>query len=129
MIVLGFYNQKELAMCDDKHLKRATEMASLSTFRQRIGCVITNKKGRVIAAGFNKKKTHPKQKAYAIKTDNEHHEYLHAEIDALVKSHHSPHTIYISRIMRNGNTGLARPCDICMMAIKEAGIQRIVYTK
>lgn len=116
-------------MCDKRNLKRATEMANLSTFRQRLGCVITNKKGRVIAAGFNKKKTHPRQKMYAIKTSNDMHEDLHAEIDALVKCRHVPHTIYISRLMGNGETGLAKPCDICMMAIKEAGIKRIVYTK
>jgi len=110
-------------------LDKATEEADLSSVRQRIGCVITNKHGRIISKGHNMMKTHPMQKRYAVKAGNEEAIYLHAEISALVKCREDPHTIYISRRMRNGSTGLAKPCPICQMAIEEAGIKNIVYTK
>jgi len=110
-------------------LDKATEEADLSSFKQQVGCVITNKQGRIISKGHNMMKTHPMQKRYAKKAGNEMAIYLHAEMSALVKCRDVPHTIYISRRMKNGETGLAKPCPICAMAIKEAGIKNIIYTK
>ena len=110
-------------------LEKALEEADLSSFRQQVGCVITNKHGHVIAKGHNMMKTHPMQKRYATKAGNDKAIYLHAEISALVKCRDVPHTIYISRRMKNGATGLAKPCPICQMAIEEAGIKHIIYTE
>ena len=111
-------------------LYKATAIAKQSTdYKQKIGCVITDKRGRVIATGVNKSKTHPVQKHYAKKTGNSKKIHLHAEISALIRIKGKPHSIYISRIMRNGATGLAKPCPLCQMAIEEAGIENVVYTK
>ena len=37
-------------------------------------------------------------------------------------------TIYVSRILKSGKSGLAKPCMECMCLIKSVGIKKIVYT-
>lgn len=109
-------------------IELAIASAHLSTdFKQRVGSVVTDHKGRVVSSGYNKRKTHPLQMRYARKINPEQC-FLHAEIDALVQCRDVPHTIYVARIKKNGDTALARPCSICSMAIKEAGIKRVIYT-
>ncbi len=109
-------------------IHRAIEQALLCVdFRARIGCVVTDRRGRVISSGFNKRKTHPRQAFLSNKMGLDK-QYLHAEIAALVSCRHIPHTIYIGRLKRNGDAGLATPCPICELAIKEAGIKRVIYT-
>lgn len=109
-------------------LELAIASAHLSTeFKQRVGSVITDSKGRVISSGYNKRKTHPLQMRYARKINPEQC-FLHAEIDALVQCREVPHTIYVARVRKNGRTAMARPCPICSLAIGEAGIKTVVYT-
>lgn len=99
--------------------------------RQRVAAIITDSKGNILSTGLNSyQKTHPIQARYAEKTKNSHNVFLHAEIAALVKNRYSEKAsrIYIARIHRNGDYALAKPCPICSMAIKEAGIQDIIYT-
>jgi tRNA(Arg) A34 adenosine deaminase TadA len=55
-------------------------------------------------------------------------EYLHAEIGALVKSKAKAESIMVVRSTRKGFTKCARPCDICMMALREAGVKMIYYS-
>ena len=39
-----------------------------------------------------------------------------------------PYKILIERYNSEGEPVLAKPCEICQLAIKEAGIKRIEYT-
>jgi deoxycytidylate deaminase len=73
-------------------------------------------------------KTHPVQAKYAKRVGAHEAIYLHAEISALVRCRHKPHAIYIARVLRNGDVGYAKPCPICELAIKEAGIREVHYT-
>lgn len=57
--------------------------------------------------------------------------YIHSEIDAILKLKHTdkPYRIFISRIMKDGSYGLAKPCPICEEAIrKETTIKKIEWT-
>jgi deoxycytidylate deaminase len=109
-------------------ISQALDVASRSTdFQQRIGCVITDKKGKVISTGFNKRKSHPLQAKHAQHI-NEDAIYLHAEIDALVRCRKKPHSVYVGRLTRDGSLALAKPCPICMGAIVEAGVKEVYYT-
>lgn len=56
--------------------------------------------------------------------------YLHAEVDALVKlkDWDRAHRIVVTRIGRNGDTLLAKPCPACQHAIKLAGIKHVEHT-
>ena len=56
--------------------------------------------------------------------------FLHAEIAALsrLKSFHKPYKIVVERYKEDGTQAMAKPCPICMEAIKAHGIQRIEFT-
>lgn len=96
---------------------------------QNITATIYDKKGRILSVGQNSyTKTHPKQAHLAAKCGHHHKVYLHAEIAALVKCKSTPYKIKIERYNRRGQPLLAKPCDICEMAIKESGIKFIEYT-
>jgi len=108
-----------------KHaIKNAAECVD---FRQKVGCVVTDRKGKIIAQAFNKRKTHPVQVKHSIRQKKEKF-FLHAEIAALVRCRKQPYTIYVARIKPNGDIGLAKPCEVCMSAILEAGVKEIVYS-
>jgi deoxycytidylate deaminase len=83
----------------------------------------------IISIGENSyQKTHPMQSRLAIKTGNRTKEYLHAEIASLVKNNKKPESIVIIRMINNGKVKMAKPCQVCMLAIKEAKIKYIYYT-
>lgn len=109
--------------------------ASLPVIRgqQRICAVVCDKRGRVLSVGVNSySKTNPTMKHYAIKAGNPEAQYLHAEVAALVALSYNDrqkvHKIFVSRLMKNGETGLAMPCSICQLALKEYGIKEVSYT-
>lgn len=109
-------------------IEQALNVARESTdFRERIGAVVVDKKGRVLSTGYNIRKTHPFQYKFAQHI-NEEAIYLHAETAALVKCRKKPHAIYVGRLKKDDSTGLAKPCPICMGAIVESGIKEVYYT-
>lgn len=117
-------------------LQLATKIASslpIMRGKQRICAVVCDKRGRVLSVGVNSyQKSHPAMKHYAIKTGNPEAQYVHAEVAALVALSYNDrqkvHKIFVSRSMKNGETGLAMPCSICQMALKDYGIKEISYT-
>lgn len=110
-------------------IEAAIEQAKKSTdFGVRVGAVVTDKKGRVISVGYNRRKTHPVQKRFADQVGRPCKVHLHAEISALVKCRQEPHTMYVARIQQDNNTAAAHPCPICVAAIEESGIKKVVYT-
>ena len=92
---------------------------------------VYDKRGRVLSVGENSYwKTHPHQVEMARKAGRPGAIYLHAEIQALVriKDKNKAHRIYIERYDKQGNPRPAVPCEICTMAIKEAGIKVVEHT-
>lgn len=97
--------------------------------KHNITATVYDRKGKVLSVGRNSYyKTHPKQAHYALLVGEQHRVFLHAEIAALVKCRGVPYKIKIERYGKNGEPRLAKPCPICELAIKEAGIQFIEYT-
>lgn len=97
------------------------KMALQSTSRFKVGCVIA-KGRRILCAGYNDMgTTHPRMGTL---------KRLHAEVHALV----SPHSnivggdAYVCRVMADGTLGLARPCPICIEALRLYGIKTIYFT-
>lgn len=111
-------------------LQKGIEIAkSLETNKYRLVAIITNKRGHILSIGCNSyEKTHPRQAYFAKKYGNKFRIYLHAEIDALIKCKGNPHAIWIARVNNKGEPLLARPCNICQMAICDAGIEEIYFT-
>lgn len=97
--------------------------------KQQLTAYVYDKKGRLLATGRNSyTKTHPRQAHFARLAGEERKAYLHAEIDALIRTKGQAYRIFIERRGCNGEPKLARPCCICELAIKAAGIKEVTYT-
>jgi tRNA(Arg) A34 adenosine deaminase TadA len=95
----------------------------------KITATITSKKGRVVSKATNSYlKTHPLQAKYACKCGEPYKQYLHAEVLALIRAKGKGYKIHVERYNREGKPLLAMPCPICMLAIREAGIQVVSFT-
>lgn len=116
----------------NKYFAAAEKAADISIdFSVAIGAVITDN-GRIIAVGNNTRRTHPLQQHYARQVNLPHKIYLHAEIHAIAQAktfrNLTRPEIFVFRKYKNGDLAMARPCPICMAAIKDAGITKIHYT-
>jgi deoxycytidylate deaminase len=101
----------------------------VSKTRQHITAVIYDKRGRVLSTGHNQYlKTHPMQAKYAAKAGQPYRQYLHAEISALIKCRGEPYKISIERKNKQGQLVLAKPCPVCELALKEAGVKFVEYS-
>lgn len=102
-----------------------------SRAKQSLSAIIYDKKGNVLSVGVNSYiKTHPIQAQYAKKVGHPEKTYLHAEIHAIVRCRDlkKAHKIFVSRWDKNGNPMLAKPCPICISAIKSSGIEVVEHT-
>lgn len=53
----------------------------------------------------------------------------HAEIGALrMASDARGATVYVARHAGNGKPGQSRPCEACELALREAGVRKVIYT-
>lgn len=115
-------------------LKQATKLAEKSEcYKYKLGAVIKDRWGETISTGWNKRKTHPTQHRHATAAGSPDRIYLHAEIDAIVKlakddTWRAAYSMTIVRLTRKGKLGMARPCPVCMRALKELDIRWIEYT-
>lgn len=99
--------------------------------KQTVTAIIYNKRGRVISVGQNSYvKTHPLQAIHANKVGEEHKIFLHAEISAITKCKdiQKAHKIMIMRYDKQGNPVIAKPCKICLSAIRSTPIKVIEHT-
>lgn len=93
-------------------------------------------KGKVVSFGINSDKTSPLQNKYRLRTDLKHIDNFidkeHSEVNCLRKIDDNLNfakcEIVIISKKRDGDFRLARPCDVCMSAIKDYGISDIYYT-
>lgn len=84
----------------------------------------------MLAIGFNSyEKTHPLQARAAAKANQPGKIFLHAEIAALVKARGMVYSLSVARITKDGKAALAEPCPVCRLAMKEAGVKRIEWTR
>lgn len=103
----------------------------MSDTKQNLTAVIYDKRGRVLSIGKNSYiKTHPVQARHAQKVGQPYKQVLHAEVAAIVKCKNlaKAYRISVFRYLRDGTFGTAKPCPICMSAIKASGIKVIEHT-
>ena len=100
----------------------------------RVVCyaVICDKKGNILSeAGNQYLVSHPYQFKIAKKVGLEEKQFLHAEVAAIVKlprNTKQPHSIYISRVRKDGTPAPAAPCPICQHALSLLGIKNIIHS-
>lgn len=87
-------------------------------------------KGKLMATATNNyEKSHPIMKYYAVKVGLPEKEYLHAEVQALLRcKDKKPFLISVERYNNDGNMALAKPCLVCQEAIKAYDVQFVKYT-
>ena len=111
-----------------KYLQKAVTIAERSTSRARLGAVLVSK-NRVVGLGFNQmKKTHPKQERF---NTMEEPIGLHAEVHACIgvpTPHLQGSTLYIARLLKNGNLAMSKPCESCRRFLIFAEVRRVIYT-
>lgn len=97
--------------------------------KHEITATIFDKKGRVLSVGKNSyTKTHPYQAEMARVAGQPEKQFLHAEIDALIRCRGEPYKIKVERVNKKGKYMLAKPCSICELAIKRAGVKFIEFS-
>ncbi len=121
-----------------KYLNFAIDISKQSTVKQaRLGAVLVSH-SKVVNASPNLEKTHPMQahlnrlRGFDPMSSGTRNT-LHAEIATLLKSRDldiewNKSMLFIARLKKNGDLGLARPCNACMGLIKQYGIKNIYYT-
>lgn len=101
-------------------------MAKHSKERNQHGSIVVNH-GNVVGMGHNKFRNDPDRVSPEhIKTDCSYHAETVALSAAGVKAQGA--VLYVARINRQGLDRNSKPCDNCSIAIKVAGIKRVVYT-
>jgi len=99
------------------------------TTKQKITAIVFDRRGKILSRGENSYvKTHPYQALLAEKVGHPERKYLHAEIDALIKCRGTPYKIKVERRNNRGQLQLAKPCPVCELAIKKAGIKFVEYS-
>ena len=106
----------------------AVETARSSPSKKKVGALLLNKNKVVTTATNLETKSHPLQAFFANRVGLPEKIYLHAEISALVRCKEECDTIVVARVNNQDNLRSSRPCPICQLAIKEAGIVNIHYT-
>lgn len=117
-----------MARKDLRALRIAKKRAYESDFeRARVGAVLV-RGGRIIESACNAIRG-----ASAI--PRRIPESLHAEQAVIVKLLHTNRqhliagaTVYVSRILSNGTTSIAKPCSECEKILRNLGIKRVRYT-
>ena len=111
---------------------RLVELAQSVQGKYKVAARCLDKHGRVLSVATNSyAKTHPTQSKWAGKAGFSEKQFLHAEIAALVKAlrtKQQPYKIQVIRVNNLGELRMAKPCPICSMAIKEAGIKFVEYS-
>ena len=100
-------------------LQIASKVANINADKYRksiIGAVAIRKDG-VLVSGRN----------ISIKDRVLGKNITHAETRVLRKSGFGS-TVYVARILRNGNLAMAKPCCFCMAALKARGVKIVYYT-
>lgn len=96
-----------------------------------ITSIIYDKRGRILSIGKNcYEKTHTLQAKYANSVGLPDKIFIHSEIHAIIRCRDisKAHTIFVSRYSAEGIPQNARPCPICMEAIKDTPIKFIKHT-
>lgn len=109
----------------DRMFTSAEHEARLSKSSFRVGAVVSDKR-YILGRGRNSGKSHTS--IFKSRYANEH-TLMHAEIDALIRTPNAyKMDIFVCRIKKDGSRALARPCPLCLYALREKGVNRVFYT-
>ena len=108
--------------------KKVIEVARSSTSKKQVGALLLSRSRVVMAATNLENKSHPVQARFANKAGLREKIYLHAEIAALIKCKEQADSIVVARVNCFNDLRMAKPCPICQLALREAGINKVYYS-
>lgn len=112
----------------DKWIDKARKILPL-TDRQNVIAFGLDKRGRLISVGVNSfTATHPRQKYFADIAGSPHKQFLHAEIACLIRGKGLVKKLIVIRLNKKGIPRMAKPCEVCEVAIREARIKSVEYS-
>lgn len=118
---------KIMSKSDQKYLAQAVDLAKMSECNYKHGAVI-RKSGKTISVGVNYGVNDP---AYLSDEVAAEHAAIHAEVAAMNAARKvdlNGATIYVARVIKNGEPRMSKPCERCQKALKERGIRKVFYT-
>lgn len=86
---------------------------------------------RIVAVGINSFcDSSRRQRDLARRTRNPERVYDHAEVRLLARlgSRHCT-SVWVLRLLRDGRSGLAKPCEVCQLALRQQGIKHVWYSE
>jgi deoxycytidylate deaminase len=97
--------------------------------RFRLAAIVAHK-NRVIAIGYNRRKTHTIANTFRRRDGAM---AIHAEVDALAKASAqigdlSGCDLYVARVLVDQTVAMAKPCEGCQRAVAAFNIRRVYYT-
>lgn len=94
-----------------------------------------HRKGRLLAVGFNQRKSHPLQARWSSRPERI---FLHAEVDAIRNYLYNSTadslvtcSILVVRVKKQGTSwvcGCAKPCSGCMRALEFYGLKNVEWS-
>lgn len=111
----------------DALIRRAVQAAKETEGikRYKLGAVLFDKRGRIINAKGNSRKTHPILLKYSP------YPYLHAESNCIV-SHGTDNcsglNLLVCRVTPGAHLTMSYPCSACLALIREVGISKVYYS-
>ena len=111
----------------------AKEAASLSPMRRKLGAVLVDSKGSIIACGYNSYQTHP---IYGTKKDTYRYisnsGFMHAEgaclYDAKKKGYQIQDLSSCAMFVYRASWNLSKPCVHCQKLLVDFGVKTVYYT-
>ena len=109
-----------------KLIDAAIKIARNGDHKQRVGCIIFDKK-KILSSGHNQcqrsvKKLHPKFQRWKGS--------IHAEVDAIIhaKTDLKGTCLLVVRINKKEQLRFAKPCQHCMKYIQYVGIKKVFFS-
>lgn len=98
--------------------------------KHKITAAAYDKHGRLLAIAQNSyTKSHPMQSYFANKVNMQDKIFLHAEVAAILRAKDKKiHALHVTRTTKAGTLRNAKPCLICMEAIKAYGVDKVFYS-
>lgn len=114
-------------------MEKAKHLARFSPMKKKLGAVMVDHRGIIIASGYNSYQTHPvygtKKNAYKYVSATG---FMHAEgaclYDAKKKGYSSHQIRNCSIYLYRKNWNLSKPCVYCQKMLVDFGITTVYYT-
>ena len=91
-------------------------------------CAVAFRGDRPVAIGYNSyTRTHPVQWAYARRAGRGNRIYIHAEIDAVLRSGGAD-TLVVIRLNKHNNLVNSKPCPICRLFLEQNGVRKLYHS-